>query len=160
MIAALILCTLGEIVFTEQQIPGIRVLEVNPLNGQPTLNALQGDINGDRKTDLILNDKIFLQQDGQFDLLPAPKQLLEGEHAVCDVFGGALYIRFEKGLIAYRWNGQSWVTTLDQRIAWPANTLPTNEPTPNSLRFERFLHDIDDDHIPEIVLLIPRALGF
>lgn len=152
MIAALILCSLGEILFSEQDIPGLRVLEVNPLNGKPTLNILQGDISGDGLTDLVLNDQVLLQKAGRFNALPALKVLVDDRHSVSDIYGGALYIRHTNGLIAYRWNGNEWVTTLDQRIAWPKGTLPSDDLIPNQSRFERFLHDIDDDRTPEIVI--------
>lgn len=157
MIAAVILFSLSEIVFNDQQTPGLRILEVNPLNGKATLNAIQGDISGDGKTDLVFEDMILLQRDGRFESLPTPEHFVNSKPSMCDIFAGSLYLRFADGLIAYRWNGQRWVTILDQRIMWPRETRPGGEPEPNALRFERFLHDINDDRVPEIV--VPSAKG-
>lgn len=156
MITPFIVAVLGATVFIEQEVPGLRVGGVAPLSGRPTLNFRQADIDGDGWIDLVLPDKVFFQREGRFPKNEARALPRIGESPACDLFKGAIYLAMPNRVEAYRWEGGAWSLILAHKVVWPGGkppggrrTLPSKEPR---VRFARFLHDLDGEGPPEIIV--------
>lgn len=164
MMALLLSALLGAVVFQGQEVPGIVLSGVDPLTGNPILNFRQDDMDGDGNIDLIFGDSVAFQDHGRFG--PETRVALEPPADVisCDLWQGALYFRRADGLTVVRWDGAAWKNILDQSMQWPDGA---REPIDDSVllalqeegvRFSRFLHDINGDGTPEIILPSPKGL--
>lgn len=148
----------GALVFVEQDIPGIRVGRVEPLSGERWRNFRQADIDGDGKTDLLLPDCVAFQRGDAFrteDRAPLP--YLE-ESPACDLWDTTLYFRLPARVACVKWSREGWETILDLPVPWPRQGVSSNGTGSQSnhaaplVHFERFLHDLDEDGVPEIVV--------
>jgi hypothetical protein len=157
MIAACPLLALAALVFVDQDIPGIDLGSADPLSGAVAINGRHADLDRDGLNDLILPREILFQRNGAFP--PEARIPLPGrdEHGRCDVWGDTLYLRFDDRLELLQWDNGAWRRVLVQPMAWPSDG--TQAPADHSayedsrgVRFERFLHDMDSDQQPEIVL--------
>ena len=156
MVAAIAYLLVGGVAFWGQDVDGIRVGPVKPLTGQAGVNYRQDDIDGDGAVDLLFSSGAALQREGgfppqarvylpQFDGLP-----------IVDVMDGKLYFRLPDRLAVYGWEGQ-WTPFLDQSLEWPAADdlltwmrMPSAEKR-GAVHWQRFLHDFDEDGVPELV---------
>lgn len=154
----------GALVFVEQDIPGIRVGRTEPLSGERWRNFRQADVDSDGKTDLILPDCLAFQRGDAFrteDRVPLP--YLE-ESPACDLWGATLYFRGPSRIACVKWGEEDWKTVLDQSIAWPHEEISPHGTDPHPIRgtpsvhFERFLHDLDDDGVPEILVTSEQGI--
>jgi hypothetical protein len=115
----------------------------------------QTDLDGDGKQDLLLPTQVCFQRDGRFpEEARAPVPGMK-ERALVDCFGGMLYARFQDQLVVYQWENTECRDRHRQEIHWPA-PAPENRSSRQGggeqVLFDRFLCDLDDDGIPEIVL--------
>lgn len=157
--AALVLLTPAPapgIFFAEAEIPGLRVSAVNPLSGHVVTNYRQADLDGDGKRDVLLPAEVFFQRAGGFP--PENRAPMPGaaEQPACDLWDGAIYLWFSGKLRVVRWAGGGWNTLFEQELARPD---PTREHEAfyvsegrAGVRFARFLHDLDEDANPEIIV--------
>lgn len=158
----IVLLTLLAASFTEQNLPNLLVGDVNPLTGKPRLYYRHADLDENGELDLILSQSVYFQHDGTFDIT-APLSIPGHEkRPLCDTFGGDIYLLFPKRIHILRLEDKQWVTLLDHEVAWPDGVVPppksqTDLLTNPGVVFSRFLHDIDGDAVPEIV--IPDELG-
>lgn len=159
---ALLAC--AAVVFVEQDMPGIRVGRAEPLSGARWRNFRQADLDRDGKADLILPDCVAFQRGDIFrteDRQPLPAL---GDHLACDIWETTLFFRLPSQLTCVQWGPDGWQTVLEQALRWPdAASLGTSpEPagieTPQAAHFERFLHDLDGDGTPEIMVVSERGL--
>ena len=152
MVAVLPALLLGALFFSEQEIPGL-VVDVDRWTGRPTENFRQADLDGDSLADLVLPRSVFFQDKGVFS---EEKSVPVPETALADVWANRLYLRRPDGLRAVDWDGNAWRDILIQDLEWP-DALGQTAPRPKAsskpvLRFTRFLHDLDADGTPEIVV--------
>jgi hypothetical protein len=163
MIALWCATLLSATVLVEQELPTLRVGDVNPLTGHAAVNFQRADLNGDGYADLIIEDTVAFQHNGGYDenhVAPLPRA---EEQPRCDVSKGTLYLLFHDSILLTEWNGHSWRTVLEQPMQWPeaptpAAALEAPELLPaKGLRLARFLHDFNGDGTAEIVL--PQADG-
>lgn len=157
MIAAVLCLMLGELTFSGQEIPGLRIDDVDPLTGHAACNLRRADLDGDGLTDLVGARRILLQRNGRFPQKSSAAIPDCDERPFADVWEGALYLRFRARLDVLRRNNGVWQAELSHPMAWrPAWGEPAPGPAclsgEGGLRFERFLHDIDGDGTPEIVV--------
>ena len=146
--------------YAEVAIDDIYVGSVNPLNGKPSVNFKQIDINRDKQTDLVFPGYILLQKNGSFSQ-SAPIDMPEanfGPHV--DFFNDVVFLRFPEGLKTYRYLDNGWELQLDTEIAWPqhraSNRRASEQPFPPS--FERYVYDINDDGTPELIFPMQGGL--
>ena len=155
MIAAIAALALGGILFVEQEIPGLPFgwsLYAGPSLG----HCRQADLDHNGYTDLILDKQVFFQQGGLFVVdAPAPTPGAD-RGAACDVWGDTIFLRDEQGLELLVWRDGAWETVLEQEVDWPAPVAVTppdlTAGRAPGVAFERFLHDIDANGTPEIVV--------
>lgn len=159
MIWALVASACG-MAFHEAVIDGLTLGERDPLTGQHTPGFLTADMNGDGANDLILPQEVRFQSAGTFPPDTRAPWPTQGFPVACDIWDGAIYLRSTGHLQIMRWNRQAWATELDQAIAWHSGTTDPGAGRPDALdsvEFVRFLHDVDGNGKPEIVL--PDAAG-
>lgn len=160
MICLTVLLAAGAVTFVEQDIPGVEVRHVNALTGGVSLNLRQSDLDGDGQLDLVLPRRAFFGRQGAFsrnNSVPLPEDTSENQPN-CDVWEGRLFLRSVSGLTVLEWDVASaqWQTTLTQRIDWARP--PESRAGVGGLCFERFLHDLDGEGEPELVLLSSRGV--
>lgn len=160
MTSVLPLLLLAGVTFSGEEIPGLSVGEVNRLNGRVSVDFRQADLDGDGAVDLVLRSEVLFQREGQFPpnaraALPA----FDKTPLTCDVWRDMIYFRTTGGLKAIRWLDGKWGTALDLAVAWPrsAPQYETESAKPGFTRFQGFLHDLNADGAPEVVL--PAADG-
>ncbi len=163
MSLALATIMLAAVSFEECDLPGIRVGEVNPLTGKAQTGFRHVDINGDGFTDLLLPDGVINGKPGgsfESEVGPFP---WSNRTCFCDIWKGRMYLRFDSELKVVRWREGAWRTVLRQELEWPAGvhyqgaSIHASDQVKNGPHLQRFLHDLDGDDIPE--LLIPALRG-
>jgi hypothetical protein len=156
MTAALPILLLGAVNFIAQDLPN---LAVEVVAGEPGFTYRLADLDGNGQQDLILPSGVYFQLNGAFsEQTKAPNPATDP--AACDVWNGTLYLRLPDKLREVRWEGDAWSIKFEQEIKWPdpGNQMMLSAHAPSALRFERFLHDIDRDGTPEIVVPTERGL--
>jgi len=157
MIAAITALALGGILFVEQEIPGFRWGGgLNAVTGSTCVCCRQTDLDHNGYTDLILDKQVFFQQGGLIVVdAPAPTPGAD-RGAACDVWGDTIFLRDAGRLEVVAWRDGAWETLLDQELEWPApvDVTPADLTAGRApgVAFERFLHDIDANGTPEIVV--------
>jgi hypothetical protein len=149
----------GGLTFVEADLPGVWVSE-STLTGQIRTNLHHADFDGDGASDVLTTRYVALQRDGafppeaRFDLPVAQAESADGkdERPSCDLWGPELYLRHSGRLRVVRWAEGSWKERLNQPAEWPEETTSYLRNTSAAVRLERFLHDIDGDGTPEIVV--------
>ena len=163
MIGALACFLTGAILLVEHEVEGIVVGRPNPLTGAPALNFRSADLDADGLQDILLSDRLLLQRLGEFP--PALSIALPriSENPEYDVFDGKLYLRSSGRLEKYGLKGVDWEVLDSWRVEWPQEPSASSEQAPDENtgasggRLGRFLHDISNDGLPEI--LIPTSSG-
>ncbi len=154
MTAAVACFIFGALTFWEQEVLGLRVGPVKPLSGDASVNCRQSDLDGDGAVDLVFAEEVAFQRRGGFPAdARAPLPSIPAMAAL-DVWKGALYLRSSRRLAVFRWNGVRWAPELDQELDWPGPGAVGGIEAPEDsigARFQRFLHDVDGDGIPEVV---------
>lgn len=159
MIPLLILLSLGAS-YVEQDIPDLSIGELNRLTGAATPNYRLADMNGDGLSDLILPTAMLLQENGTYAVsspIPIPGI---AEEPLCDSTQNTLYLLFSDRIQILQYIDSAWKITLDHEVAWPEDAgigVSDSSSAQAGVRFSRFLHDLDRDSIPEIV--IPDSAG-
>lgn len=155
MVAVFLSLFLGGLTFQAEEIPGLRVGPVKTLTGEPTLNFRHTDFDGDGALDILFYNAVVFQRFGAFP--PEERRSLPEfpESLILDVWEGQLYARLKDRLMVFGWAGAGWDILLNQALLWPASSeldriAPGVRP---AVRLQRFLHDIDGDHAPEIVVV-------
>jgi len=149
--------------FDAQPLQGIQVAPPSGFLGRPETNFIHADLNRNGHADLLTPTAVYRQQDGIYtDASREPYPSWDGTGAV-DVWNSDLYVRTAGGLTVYRWTSSGWATRLDQALEWTGPAAP-RLPVPGldagqQVRFERFLHDLDDDGVPEIVIMSQHGLA-
>ncbi len=140
--------------FPEQDIPGLRVSAPNQLTGLAAFNCLRADFDGNGELDLLFDDGVVFQQGGQFlteSKAPPPSG---NRGALCDLFGEAadtLYIRSAGQYSAYEWRDGAWANLFAHEVSWP-DIVETEPDMDGRLLFVPFLHDLDEDGRPEVIV--------
>lgn len=153
-----LLVLLGATVFSEQNIPGLRVEDLNPLSGTYSVNYRHVDLNNDGKMDLILPDRVILQVSGAFDVKNAISIPNKSVFVRTDLFGTSLYQRTEGKLEIFPWQDTHWGLPATMDIEWPDIRTIAQAGEHNGLQppmrqnLARFLHDMDGDGDPEIII--------
>jgi len=174
VIAAALMAALAGIIFVEQDIPEVRVNARWMLQSFADLNLRHGDVDGDGATDLIFKSHVILQREGVFSQASRVELPTGLEDVACDTWQGGLYLRHRGRLTVLRWNGGRWEEALNHPIDWPglqgADEGEDEEDEDDEdwdsedkeeepgVRFERFLHDLDGDGVPEFILPAPEGL--
>ncbi len=147
--------TLGQITFIDAPLNDVYVGNVTPFTGKVNTNFLHADVNYDGQLDLILTDKLLLQEDGVYDEtraipLPAPAGPMDA-----DCYRGALFYRNSHQLIVYEFEQGAWRTVLSQSLESPEEPEGFTPQYGNApkLSFVRFLHDLDEDGSPEVIAI-------
>ncbi|MCC6144522.1 MAG: VCBS repeat-containing protein [Candidatus Hydrogenedentes bacterium] len=157
MIAWGLMLALGALSFDAQDLPAVRVGAVNPLTGQVHVNYLIVDLDKNGEPDLLLPRVVLFQHDGKYG--PAggvPYPEFDGTPEL-DVWGADIYLRFPNRLVILRWLESAWSIVLDQPLEWPPSQDPESQLLPEylqatpTLRASRFLYDLDQDGIPELI---------
>ena len=165
----MLLCLfLGGLRFVEQDIDGLHVGEVSAVGGRPSLNFRCEDINRDGEPDLVLPRQVRFQRSGVFPANRAAPLPVVG--ATCDLWNGVLYARMDDRIEVYAWTDEAWEKLLGHTIDWPPSALSgpvledlfaaetdSDSDGQASVRFRRFLYDLNLDGQPEI--LVPAQEG-
>ncbi|HOZ48831.1 MAG TPA: VCBS repeat-containing protein [Candidatus Hydrogenedentes bacterium] len=152
MTATALALALTGVSFIAHDIPGLSVDSVDPFTGQNSGRFRNADLDGDGHPDLLLADSAYRSVDGWPDAAAAIE--MPELRAACDVWQGLLYCRVRAGLDVMEWGEGHWRPVLTHDIVWARWRPPDDS---GGLWFERFLHDMDADGVPEIV--IPAATG-
>lgn len=163
MIAALLLCLGAGVEFWTQDIAPLRAGAARPLSGDPTVNYRRADLDGDSQGDLLFAYGVALQRDhgfppGAFVPFPGMESGAEVDH-----FGPHLYVRDTSGLRVLRLREGTWDVVAEYTVAWPPvqGLDPTrwqDADTGNQALLHPFLHDVEDDGVPEVVVLSARGV--
>ncbi len=164
MISVLAWLVCGALVFVEQDLPGLRVGRAEPLSGERWRNFRQADFDGNGELDLLLPDGIAFQRNSAFrredrHALPPANGL-----PACDLWNTTVYLRLPESLACFQWSSDGWLTLFEHPIRWPDREalVQGSDPAPPGdaaeLRFERFLHDFNQDGRPEIVVAAEDGL--
>ena len=144
--------------YIEIQLDSLYVGSVNTFNGEVPLNARRVDINNDGFTDLLFPDRVLFQQNGHYvqgEFVQLPN--VELSPAV-DVFESTVYFRLPKHLRAYRYEEDTWNLVLDVEVEWPESLDTSDSVMARPSVFERFLHDVNSDGVPEVVIPLQDGL--
>jgi hypothetical protein len=159
MIAALHIVLFGAITFVAQDLADLSVDAGSP---EPGFTYRLADLDGNGQQDLILPAGVYFQHNAAFsDLMKAPSPATDAP-AACDLWNDTLYLRLHGRLQKVRWEGKAWNIQTDQPISWPDpgnQTMMSMHAAPAGLRFDRFLHDVDRDGAPEIIVPNERGLS-
>jgi len=152
--AALTMMFFTAITFMQEDIPGLRVSSVDSLSGLVSTNYRQADLDGDGKLDLLLPDEVFFQRGGGFPAegrTPMPGAI---ERAHGDIWDGSIYLWFPDRLEVVRWESTEWNRIAEQSLARPEKIdgYESASEVNTGVWFDRFLHDLDGDGSPEIVV--------
>jgi hypothetical protein len=162
MTIVLVLC-LGGLTFSTQEMPGLVVSPMGSLTGQAACNFRLEDMDGDGVLDVVLPEVVYFQREDRFPLearAPFPASALRGR---MDLWGGAAYVAAPGHVRRFRWDGERWLMVEDMPCEWPPSL--ERERTRNGGAaewdgpgFMDFLHDMDGDGAPEIVLVSPAGV--
>lgn len=163
MIAALFLCLGASLDFWSQDIPPLRASAARPLSGDPVLNCRRADLDADGSIDLIFSHGVALQRNGGFPadaFVPFPTLTTEAD---IDQWGPHLYIREANGLRVLRQQGNAWDTVAEYEVVWPPSegldpTVWQRGTNENHANLHPFLHDVEDDGVPEVIALSARGI--
>ncbi len=160
MIALVLVAAFGAVTFVELDIPGLEVGRVNPWTGGVTTNFRHADLDSDGASDLVLPDSVWFQRDGSFrreNRVPIPHV---EDSPRCDLWQGRLFLWFDGRLTVAEWHEEAWRTVLEQDLEWPGRGPAGPPPGANKpgAAFHRFLEDLDEDGVPELVAPSPEGI--
>lgn len=155
MIAVLPLLFIGALTFVEQNIAD-----------DVTAEFRHADLDHDGSMDLVLPNAVYFQRNGGFsreNRVPLPDIREPSGMPICDVWNDTLFILSNTRLYLIRWENGVWQTVHSQPLTWPHNPEKRPEagapPSPpqqtqagQELHLHGFLHDINGDGVPEIVI--------
>ncbi|HOV72425.1 MAG TPA: VCBS repeat-containing protein [Candidatus Hydrogenedentes bacterium] len=147
MMLALVIGCLGALVFEPQALP-VELSPPDSLTGQVSANFRLGDLDGNGEPDLLFPDRVFFQEGGHFQTDRPVPLYSAGDRACLDIRGDRLYFRTLDRLAVVCWREGAWHELRKQSMRWPA---PGSEDGDGTV-FDRFVHDLDRDGEPEIVL--------
>lgn len=152
--------SLGQITFVDAPLSDVYVGNVTPFTAQVTTNFRHADMNYDGHPDLLLPDKLLLQEKGIYDMekaIPLPEATGPMD---ADCYRGALFYRSAQRLIVYELEQGAWRTVLAQSLTSPDDSegFTPQYGTAAQVGFVRFLHDIDGDGSPEVVVIDHRGI--
>ena len=160
MLIALAFLAAAPLEFADQAMPGLWIGAPTPFTGLPATNYLQADFDDDGEIDLLLPGAVYFQRQGLFP--EAMRVLWPAGHTggEADGFGSALYVRTHNWLSVYTYVEGQWHTQSSQPVEWPGTQLQGAPQTGGDrpTHFRRFAHDLDGDHIPELLDLDARGI--
>ena len=110
---------LGAASFQQQQIHGLEISNLNPYTGKHSTNFRQADVNKDGYTDLIFNNKIIIQRDGQFSGANTIDIPLNNTSTEIDIFNNNLYLKSDQALQVKA----DWTATLSEDVKLRADLV-------------------------------------
>ncbi len=163
---------LGAAAFLEQPLDGVRAGGIDPLTGTAHTNFRQADFDGDGRTDLLFPAGpgepgpivAVFQTAGGFD--PARREAvpLPRQRVAVDIWGDTVYGKWPGRLQAFQWRDGRWESVFEQKMDWPAGAFEEESldwaafsPVVQGV-LARFLHDLDGDGSPEILIPGPAGL--
>jgi hypothetical protein len=147
MIAVLPFLLAGALTFVEQDI-----------TDDISAGYRQADLDRDGSMDLILPSAVYFQRNGGFsqggrvslpDLGDTQPVIGQG-FPICDVWADTLFMLSATTLYRVRWESGAWQVLHSQPLTWLQS--PRLVPKGQNVVLQRFLHDINGDGVPEIVL--------
>lgn len=168
MTAAVLVCLAAALTFEPTDIAGLWVGVPNILTGHPPTNFRQADIDRDGNTDLLLPDRIALQRNAVFPESSRIEYISQSADPLCDTWGSAVYLLDGDRVTVLEWSDGALEETRRFAADWPeafAQSKFSGPPAPMldgprmKVRFERFLADLNEDGVPEIVVPHPRGLA-
>ena len=158
MVGVFLLPVAGGLAFYPQEVPGLCLDATSGVIEQCKANVRQTDINGDGAVDLVFGREVAFQREGLFPREARVNLLPSNKAEWLDVWKTDVYLRSARGLRVLRWSGSEWTVVLEQSVAWPVvqenvpGTGPATPQKPPVAQHSRFLHDLDEDGAPEVVL--------
>ena len=160
MIAVLPFLLVGALTFVEQNV-----------TDDISAGYRQADLDRDGSMDLILPSAVYFQRNGGFSQggrvslpdLGDPQPVIGQGFPICDVWTDTLFILSATTLYRVRWESGAWQVLHSQPLTLPRTReeqpetgslpqLPHLPPEGQNVALRRFLHDINGDGVPEIVL--------
>ncbi len=164
MIALVPLLLLAGVVFVEQPLDGLAVSDTESFDPQRVGRSWRcADLDGDGAKDILTPTGVAFQRDGQFPKTQQTPFPNVGDSPRADVWKNEIFVQLKDRIEVLRWAQGDWQRTLSQPIAWtnPARLKDSDigeRPQRGQYQFERFLHDIDNDGKPEIVVISTDGL--
>ena len=160
MIAVLPFLLVGALTFVEQNV-----------TDDISAGYRQADLDRDGSMDLILPSAVYFQRNGGFSQggrvslpdLRDPQPVIGQGFPICDVWTDTLFILSATTLYRVRWESGAWQVLHSQSLTLPRTReeqpetgslpeLPHLPPEGQKVALRRFLHDINGDGVPEIVM--------
>lgn len=154
MMAPVLVLLLGATTFLERDFQTGLVGDIDSITGKPVLLFRHADLDADGFPDLVLPHQVLFQRGGDFAPESAAALPETTGPVACDIHGRTLYLRLPGRLQTFEWQDGQWRNTLDQSIDWPGPAFVPDA----GFGFARFLHDLDGDGTPEIVIPAPGGL--
>ena len=160
MVTLAVALVLGQITFVERPLPDLVIGNVTPFTGRVSTNFMHADVDYDGDSDLILPRGLYLQERGVYGDTPwksLPRFLQDVE---VDSYGGKLYCHGRDRISVYSFEDGVWKVILEQVLSLPGadKEFEGGAPGQPSIRFRRFLHDLNGDDIPELVSIDHRGV--
>ncbi len=163
MMSVIVFMVLGGLSVVRQDIPG---LWVNPYLGDGAPDCLSADLDGDGLQDLLLPEYALMQREG---LLSLAVSWDVREDAEIDVWERDVFLRFYNRLEIRRWDAGQWRVLTSEPMPdtaqWPTRSYPdaprdgSTAPKSSRVRMDApFLHDLDNDRVPEILLTTENGI--
>ncbi|HRI87021.1 MAG TPA: VCBS repeat-containing protein [Candidatus Hydrogenedentes bacterium] len=153
MIALVPILAVSAVVFVEQPIDDYLMDHFGQV-----VNSRYADMDGDGENDIITPTSVAFQRAGSFpraQQTPLPKL---GADAIADVWKNEIFVLTPERIEVLRWSDSGWQRTLSQPMTWPADHEGTNSSENETMKFERFLRDLDGDDRPEVVRTAPDGV--
>ena len=148
------LLTVCGVVFDAQELPELQAGAPGRITAARSVNYLHADLDGDGAADLVMANAVYFQRNQRFPLTARVMLPEAVENASLDVWGATLYLKDAAAIRMITWANGAWETVLHAPLPETGSTGASE--SSRGLRraapeLFRFLYDLDDDGIPEVV---------